>query len=167
MRIVLQILVWISQSNGKNEIHEIRNWNPPWGRISRARIISKKKTAVHENSVANLFFWFPDQTVKRKSMKPGFGFLNWNPPWGRISRRWNPDFKIYIRISQSNATYVARNIHVISNVYWSEGNSLEQTEAFLISQIPYLSDDFGLFWNVDTLRRLNYSTVTLCKNKVK
>ena len=23
-------------------------------------------------------------------MKSTFGFLNWNPPWGRISRRWNP-----------------------------------------------------------------------------
>ena len=34
-------------------------------------------------------------------MKSGFGFLNWNPPWGRISRKGNPfsDFAFdrYIR----------------------------------------------------------------------
>ena len=29
-------------------------------------------------------------TVKMESMKSAFGFLHWNPPRGRISRRWNP-----------------------------------------------------------------------------
>ena len=108
------ICFWISFFPCNWEIWK-RNWKtvPKNSRLARACIISKKKTAVHENSVANLFFGFPNRTVKRKSMKPGFGFLNWNPPWGRISRRWNLDFKIYIRISRSNATYVARNIHVI------------------------------------------------------
>ena len=43
--------------------------------LACARIISKKKTAVHENSFANPFFGFPSRTVKRKSMKSGFGFL--------------------------------------------------------------------------------------------
>ena len=52
--------------------------------LTRACIISKKKTAFHENSFANPFFGF--QMVKRKSMKSGFGFLNWNPPWEWISR---------------------------------------------------------------------------------
>ena len=44
--------------------------------------------------------------LKRKSLKSGFGFLNWNLPWGRISRRWNPFFRFCVRfrISQSNAT---------------------------------------------------------------
>ena len=42
--------------------------------LARACIISKKKTAVHENSFANPFFGF--QMVKRKFMKSGFGFLN-------------------------------------------------------------------------------------------
>ena len=28
-------------------------------------------------------------------MKSGFGFLNWNPPWERISRRWNPFFTLW------------------------------------------------------------------------
>ena len=59
--------------------------------LARALTISKKKTAVYENSFANRFsFRFPNRTVRRKSMKSGFGFLNWNLPWGRISRRWNP-----------------------------------------------------------------------------
>ena len=40
--------------------------------LARARIISKKRT------------------VKMESMKSAFGFLYWNPPRGRISRRWNP-----------------------------------------------------------------------------
>ena len=52
--------------------------------LARACMISKKKTAVHENSFANPFFGF--QMVKRKSMKSGFGFLNWFPPWEWISR---------------------------------------------------------------------------------
>ena len=42
--------------------------------LARACMISKKKTAVHENRFANPFFGF--QMVKRKSMKSGFGFLN-------------------------------------------------------------------------------------------
>ena len=54
------------------------------------RKISKKKTAVHENSFAHPFSDFPIERQKGKSKKYGFGFLNWNPPWGRISRRWNP-----------------------------------------------------------------------------
>ena len=58
--------------------------------LARPRILSKKKTTVHENSFANPFFGFPNGTVKRKSMKSEFGFLNWNLPCGRISRRWNP-----------------------------------------------------------------------------
>ena len=36
------------------------------------------------------FFGFRSRTAKRKSMKSGFGFLNWNPSWRRISRRRNP-----------------------------------------------------------------------------
>ena len=58
--------------------------------LVRAHKISKKKTAVHENSFAKTFFRFPNRTVKSKSMKFRFGFLNWNWPWGQISRRWNP-----------------------------------------------------------------------------
>ena len=45
---------------------------------------------VHENSLANPFSDFPIERQRRKSKKSGFEFRNWNPPWGRISRRWNP-----------------------------------------------------------------------------
>ena len=64
--------------------------------LARARIINKENTAVHENSFSNLFR-ISHRTVKRKSMKSGFGFLNWHPPWRSIA-------KSEIRISQSNAT---------------------------------------------------------------
>ena len=49
----------------------LKNSSPP-----RACIISKGKTVIHENSFANLFFGFPNRTVKRESMKSGFGLLN-------------------------------------------------------------------------------------------
>ena len=39
-------------------------------------IISKKKTAVHENSFANPFSDFPVERQNGKSKKSGFGFLN-------------------------------------------------------------------------------------------
>ena len=80
--------------------------------LAQARIISKKKTAVHESSFANPFFGFPNRTVKRKSPNSGFGFLHWNLPWGRTSRRWNTfsdfafDCKSEIGNSQSNASLV-------------------------------------------------------------
>ena len=48
------------------------------------------KTALPKNSFANPFSDFPIERQKGKSKKSRFGFLNWNPPWGRISRRWNP-----------------------------------------------------------------------------
>ena len=78
--------------------------------LACARIISKKKTAVHENSFANPFSDFPIERQKGKSKKSGFGFLNWNPPWGRISRRWNPfsDFAF-----SPLHTYVSPNFTVI------------------------------------------------------
>ena len=37
--------------------------------LACTRIISKKKTAVHENSFANSFFGFPNRTTKRKIQK--------------------------------------------------------------------------------------------------
>ena len=45
-------------------------------------------------------FGFLNRTVKRKSMKSGLGFPNWNPPWGRIHQRRNPfsDFSFYCKI---------------------------------------------------------------------
>ena len=48
--------------------------NPNSGLV-RARIISKNKTAVHENSFANPFSDFPIERSKRKSMKSGLDFL--------------------------------------------------------------------------------------------
>ena len=53
--------------------------------LARARVISKEKTAVLQ-----ILFRISNRTVKRKSTKSGFGFLNLNPFWGRISRRCNP-----------------------------------------------------------------------------
>ena len=44
--------------------------------IACTRIISKKKTAIHENSFANSFSDFPIERQKGKSKKFGFGFLN-------------------------------------------------------------------------------------------
>ena len=58
--------------------------------LACARILSKKKTTVHENSFANPFSDFPIEWQKGKSKKSRFGFLNCNPPWGQFSRRWNP-----------------------------------------------------------------------------
>ena len=77
--------------------------------------ISKGKTAIYENSFPNAFFGFPNRTVKRKSMKSGFGFLNWNPPWGRISRRWNPfsDHLNRVRLQHLNPDFlIERNLNV-------------------------------------------------------
>ena len=54
--------------------------------LARARVSSKKDRCSREQFCES-FFGFPNRMVKRKSMKSGFGFLNWNPPWGRISRR--------------------------------------------------------------------------------
>ena len=61
--------------------------------------------------IRTVVFGFLNRTVKRISMKSGFGILNKNPPSGRISMRRNPfsDFafdckKSKIRISQSKAT---------------------------------------------------------------
>ena len=45
--------------------------------LACTRIISKKKTAVHENSFANPFSDFPIERQKGKSKKSGFGFLNY------------------------------------------------------------------------------------------
>ena len=58
------------------------------------------KTAVPKDSFSNPFSDFPIELQKGKSKKSGFGFLNWNPPWGRISRRWNPfsDFAFDLEI---------------------------------------------------------------------
>ena len=76
--------------------------------LAHERIINKKNSAVHENSL-QILFRISHRTAKRKSMKSGFGFLNWNPPWGQISRRWNPfsDFVFVCKIrnpdSQQNA----------------------------------------------------------------
>ena len=54
--------------------------------LARARVSGKKDRCSREQFCES-FFGFPNRMVKRKSMKSGFGFLNWNPPWGRISRR--------------------------------------------------------------------------------
>ena len=48
--------------------------------LACTRIISKKKTAVQENSFANPFSDFPIEPQKGKSKKSGFGFLNWIHP---------------------------------------------------------------------------------------
>ena len=62
------------------------------------------------------FFGFRSRTAKRKSMKSGFGFLNWNPPWGRISRRWNPfsDFAFDCKIRNPDFP-IERNPSIYSN----------------------------------------------------
>ena len=57
--------------------------------LSLAHVISKMKTAVHEN-ILQILFRISQLISIRKSMKTVFGFLNWNPPWGWISQRWNP-----------------------------------------------------------------------------
>ena len=54
--------------------------------------------------------------LKRKSLKSGFGFLNWNLPWGRISRRWNPfsDFAFDSGFPNRTQPYIADLSHVTS-----------------------------------------------------
>ena len=48
-----------------------------WGAVLHAHAyLAKKKTTVHESCFAESFFGFPNRTVKRKSMKSGFGCLN-------------------------------------------------------------------------------------------
>ena len=75
---------------------------PPFWVRQCVRIINTRWSAVHDISLANPFSDFPIERQKRKSKKSGFGFLNWNPPWERISRRWNPfsdfafDWEIWI-----------------------------------------------------------------------
>ena len=87
--------------------------------LTNACIINKKNTTVHENSFANPF---SDSQLngKKEIHEIPIWIFNWNPPWGRISQRWNPfsdfvfdckilnlNFKINIWISQLNATLVA------------------------------------------------------------
>ena len=54
--------------------------------------------------------------LKRKSLKSGFGFLNRNLPWGRISRRWNPfsDFAFDSGFPNRTQPYIADLSHVTS-----------------------------------------------------
>ena len=49
-------------------------------------------------------------------MKSGFGFLTWNLPWGRISRRWNPfsDFAFDSGFPNRTQPYIADLSHVTS-----------------------------------------------------
>ena len=57
--------------------------------VLHAHTYLAKRRPLFTSIVLQILFGFPNRTVKGKSMKSEFGFLNWNPPWGRISRRWN------------------------------------------------------------------------------
>ena len=58
--------------------------------VLHAHAYLAKRRPCFTRIVLQILFWISQSHGKRKSMKSGFGFLNWNPPWGRISRRWNP-----------------------------------------------------------------------------
>ena len=47
-------------------------------------------------------------------MKCGFGCLNWNLPWGRISRRWNPfsDFALDVQNPKSGFQNLNPDFHL-------------------------------------------------------
>ena len=85
--------------------------------LASVRIISKKKKKdrCSREQFCKSFFGFPNRKVNRKSMKSGFEFLKKkNPPWGRISRRWNPfldfafDWEIQISIWKSKSRFPNR-----------------------------------------------------------
>ena len=58
--------------------------------VLHAHAYLEKGRPLFTRIVVQILFRISQSNGKRKSMKSGFGFLNWNPPWGRISRRWNP-----------------------------------------------------------------------------
>ena len=100
--------------------------------LARSCIISKKKDHCSWEQFCKSFFGFPYRTLKRKSMKSGFGFLNWNPPSGWISWRWNPfsdfafDCKIRnldfpIKCKFRDLTPVSNNCQAVArSLFWAK-----------------------------------------------
>ena len=79
--------------------------------LARARIISKKKTAVHKNNFANPFFDFPIERYIGNPWNPDSHFLIEILPddWGEIYFQILRSIaKSEIQISQSNATLVSK-----------------------------------------------------------
>ena len=78
--------------------------------LARARIISKKKTAVHKNNFADPFFDFPIERWIGNPWNPDSDFLiEILPMTGEIYFRISRSIaKSEIRISQSNATLVSK-----------------------------------------------------------
>ena len=112
------------------------------------------------------FFGFRSRTAKRKSMKSGFGFLNWNPSWGQISRRWNrfshfafdckirdPNFTI--ERSPSIHSYNTRSSLQITSLYIKKSRLDIQKRVFsrvrakIWNDIPAPKKRFNL-WNMMT-----------------
>ena len=96
---------------------KIRNTFQRWDMCSWIPFLSvffwkSEKGFEKQFQIRTVVFGFLNRTVKRKSMKSGFGILNKNPPSGRISRKWNPflDFafdckKSKIRIPKSKSGF--------------------------------------------------------------
>ena len=83
-------------------------------------------------------------------MKSGFGFLNWNPSWGRISRRWNPfsDFAFDCKIRNPDFP-IERNPSIHSyNTRSSPSNNLYIKKSRLDIQKRAFSRAGAKLWNV-------------------
>ena len=149
------------------------------------KIISKKKTAVHENSFANPFFGFPNRTVKRKSMKSGLRFLNWNPPrldyqplFAKMSphssplslrggsktgpgRRWKSSLKSTLRTDFSEVTFIF-GFCVRSRISKSKSGFPSRTQPLIgnLNQVTSYANVLlasrGLLWAWDCWRCITW-----------
>ena len=98
-------------------------------------------------------------------MKSGFGFLNWNQPWGRISRKWNPlsDFAFDCIIRNPDFRIERNHGHffclVDTMVNLGKASGLEQTRRNF--RVPYPFKHFRFLFHVlEICRSFRLSTTS-------